>query len=161
MDDENDEVVGMVCIRKADVRTILVVSEKGYGKRTAIDDPETGEPNYRVTNRGGKGVKTINVTDKTGSLVGLLDVAENQDLMITCISGVTIRMKVASVSEQGRATQGVKLIRIDEGDAIAAITCLDEQEEEENLADGETAGEVTGTENSDPASPLEPNSEVS
>lgn len=160
VDDENDEVVGMVCIRKADVRTILVVSEKGYGKRTAIDDPETGEPNYRVTNRGGKGVKTINVTDKTGSLVGLLDVAENQDLMITCISGVTIRMKVASVSEQGRATQGVKLIRIDEGDAIAAITCLDEQEEEENLADGETAGEVTGTENSDPASPLEPNSEA-
>ena len=160
VDDENDEVVGMVCIRKADMRTILVVSEKGYGKRTAIDDPETGEPNYRVTNRGGKGVKTINVTDKTGSLVGLLDVAENQDLMITCISGVTIRMKVASVSEQGRATQGVKLIRIDEGDAIAAITCLDEQEEEENLADGETAGEVTGTENSDPASPLEPNSEA-
>lgn len=160
VDDENDEVVGMVCIRKADVRTILVVSEKGYGKRTAIDDPETGEPNYRVTNRGGKGVKTINVTDKTGSLVGLLDVAENQDLMITCISGVTIRMKVASVSEQGRATQGVKLIRIDEGDAIAAITCLDEQEEEENLADGETAGEVTGTENSDPASPQEPSSEA-
>lgn len=131
VDDENDEVVGMVCVNRQDKsKTILVVSEKGYGKRTALDDPETGEANYRVTNRGGKGVKTINVTDKTGSLVGLLDVTEKEDLMITCVSGVTIRMKVKAVSEQGRATQGVKLIRIDEGDAIAAITKLDEQEEE-------------------------------
>lgn len=131
VDDENDEVVGMVCVNRQDKsKTILVVSEKGYGKRTALDDPETGEANYRVTNRGGKGVKTINVTDKTGSLVGLLDVTEKEDLMITCVSGVTIRMKVKAVSEQGRATQGVKLIRIDEGDAIAAITKLDEQEDE-------------------------------
>lgn len=141
VDDENDEVVGMVCVNRQDKsKTILVVSEKGYGKRTALDDPETGEANYRVTNRGGKGVKTINVTDKTGSLVGLLDVTEKEDLMITCVSGVTIRMKVKAVSEQGRATQGVKLIRIDEGDAIAAITKLDEQEEEnhpeENMENG-------------------------
>ncbi len=130
VDDEKDEVVGMVCVNREDKsRTILVVSEKGFGKRTFLDDPETGEANYRITNRGGKGVKTINVTDKTGSLVGLLDVTEKEDLMITCVSGVTIRMSVSSVSEQGRATQGVKLIRVDEGDAIAAITKLDEEPE--------------------------------
>jgi len=130
VDGENDKVVGMVCVSKDDhSKTILVVSEKGYGKRTALDDRETGEANYRVTNRGGKGVKTINVTDKTGSLVGLLAVDESQDLMITCVSGITIRMSVAQISEQGRATQGVKLIRVDEGDQIAAITALDEKED--------------------------------
>lgn len=130
VDDENDEVVGMVCVNREDKsRTILVVSDKGYGKRTYLDDPATGEANYRVTNRGGKGVKTINVTEKTGNLVGLLDVTEKQDLMITCVSGVTIRMSVSSVSEQGRATQGVKLIKVDEGDRIAAITKLDEEPE--------------------------------
>jgi DNA gyrase subunit A len=154
VDDANDEVVGMVCVNREDkTKTILVVSEKGYGKRTFLDDPETGEANYRITNRGGKGVRTINVTDKTGSLVGLLDVSENEDLMITCVSGVTIRMKVKAVSEQGRATQGVKLIRIDEGDAIAAITNLDEEEVEietplldENGAAPETdTTEGTGT----------------
>jgi len=100
----------------------LVVSEKGFGKRTKVDE-------YRYTNRGGKGVKTISVTEKTGKLVGLLAVDESQDLMITCKSGVTIRMKVADVSEQGRATQGVKLIRLDDGDEIAAITQIDDQEE--------------------------------
>jgi len=100
----------------------LVVSEKGFGKRTPVDE-------YRITNRGGKGVKTINVTEKTGKLVGILDVSEKEDLMISCKSGVTIRMKVADISSQGRATQGVKLIRIDEGDAIAAITKLDVEEE--------------------------------
>ncbi|MEI9958651.1 MAG: DNA gyrase C-terminal beta-propeller domain-containing protein [Ferruginibacter sp.] len=111
VDDEKDEVVGLVCVNREDKsKTILVVSEKGYGKRTSLDDAETGEANYRVTNRGGKGVKTINVTEKTGGLVGLLDVTEKEDLMITCVSGITIRMSVNSVSEQGRATQGVKLI---------------------------------------------------
>lgn len=136
VDDENDEVVGMVCVNREDKsRTILVVSGKGFGKRTFLDDPETGEANYRITNRGGKGVKTINVTDKTGSLVGLLDVTEKEDLMITCVSGITIRMSVSSVSEQGRATQGVKLIRVDEGDAIAAITKLDEEPEVVEIAE--------------------------
>jgi DNA gyrase subunit A len=124
VDDAKDEVVGLSCVNREDKsRTILVVSEKGYGKRTLLED-------YRVTNRGGKGVKTINVTEKTGGLVGLLDVTEKEDLMITCESGVTIRMPVNQISEQGRATQGVKLIRVDEDDAIAAITQLDEQEEE-------------------------------
>ncbi|MFT3946284.1 MAG: DNA gyrase subunit A [Agriterribacter sp.] len=124
VDDANDEVVGMICVKREDkLRTVLVVSEKGFGKRTAFTD-ESGEDVYRITNRGGKGVKTINVTDKTGSLVGILDVSEEEDLMITCKSGITIRMAVGQVSEQGRATQGVKLIRLDEDDAIAAITQL-------------------------------------
>jgi DNA gyrase subunit A len=123
VDDEKDEVVGMICVNPLTdaSRTVLVVSEKGYGKKTAVDE-------YRFTNRGGKGVKTINVTEKTGSLVGILAVADKEDIMITCKSGVTIRMPVSGISEQGRATQGVKLIRLDEGDEIAAITNLDDQE---------------------------------
>ncbi len=124
VDDEKDEVVGMICVNKEDAtRTILVVSEKGYGKRTPIDE-------YRITNRGGKGVKTINVTDKTGSLVGILYVTEKEDLIITCKSGVTIRTGIQDIREAGRATQGVKLIRIDEGDEIAAISQIEESEEE-------------------------------
>ncbi|HEX4373299.1 MAG TPA: DNA gyrase subunit A [Puia sp.] len=120
VEEASNEVIGMICVNKEDkTRTVLVVSEKGYGKRTSIEE-------YRITNRGGKGVKTINVTEKTGALVGILDVTEKEDLMITCKSGVTIRMPVIGISEQGRATQGVKLIRLDEGDAIAAITKLDE-----------------------------------
>jgi DNA gyrase subunit A len=129
VDDQSDEVVGMVCVNADDKsRTVLVVSEKGYGKRTPVDE-------YRITNRGGKGVKTINVTDKTGKLVGILDVGEQEDLMITCVSGITIRMSISQISEQGRATQGVKLIKLDDDDEIAAITNLDEEkavETEEN-----------------------------
>jgi len=122
----------MVCVNKEDkTRTILVVSEKGYGKRTAVDE-------YRITNRGGKGVKTISVTEKTGTLVGIMDVTEKDGLMISCKSGVTIRMAVGSISEQGRATQGVKLIRVDEGDEIAAISRVDE---EEPVADADTQTE--------------------
>ena len=128
VDDVNDEVIGMICVGREDkTRTVLVVSEKGYGKRTAIDE-------YRITNRGGKGVKTISVTEKTGKLVGILDVTEVEDLMITTKSGVTIRMSVAGISEQGRATQGVKLIRLDESDEIAAITKLDKLEEDNGQA---------------------------
>jgi DNA gyrase subunit A len=124
VEDEKDEVVGMICVNPETdaTKTVLVVSEQGYGKRTAVDE-------YRFTNRGGKGVKTISVTEKTGSLVGILAVLESQDLMITCKSGVTIRMPVGGISEQGRATQGVKLIRLDDGDEIAAITQLDDQEQ--------------------------------
>ncbi|MBD0331647.1 MAG: DNA gyrase subunit A, partial [Chitinophagaceae bacterium] len=122
VESNEEEVIGMICVTPGSPRTVLVVSEKGFGKRTPVDE-------YRITNRGGKGVKTINVTDKTGRLVGILDVAETDDLIITCKSGVTIRMKVADISEQGRATQGVKLIRIDEGDEIAAITRIDVQDE--------------------------------
>jgi DNA gyrase subunit A len=123
VDDATDETVGMICVNAATPdRTVLVVSEKGYGKRTSVED-------YRITNRGGKGVKTINVTEKTGKLVGIMDVAESEDLIITCKSGLTIRMKVADISELGRATQGVKLIRIEEGDEIAAITRIDVKDE--------------------------------
>ncbi len=133
VDDDKDEVVGMICVNPAtDVtKTVMVVSEKGYGKRTAIDE-------YRYTNRGGKGVKTINVTAKTGTLIGMLAVEEKQDIMITCKSGVTIRMPVSGISEQGRATQGVKVIRLDEGDEIAAITKIDDQSEAENEENGST-----------------------
>jgi DNA gyrase subunit A len=148
-----DEVVGLICVNKENKdRTILVVSEKGYGKRTLLDDPETGEANYRITNRGGKGVKTLNVTDKTGSLVGLLDVSEKEDLMITCVSGITIRMPVNQISEQGRATQGVKLIKVDEGDEIAAITSLDEQEENDETELNTPSENGNGTE--DGSTPL-------
>lgn len=137
VDDATDEVVGMICVNVEDKsRTVLVVSEKGFGKRTPIDE-------YRITNRGGKGVKTINVTEKTGKLVGILDVTEKEDLMITCTSGITIRMSIAQISEQGRATQGVKLIRLDEEDAIAAITNLDEMEEE---GGGDTPETTSNTE---------------
>jgi len=152
VDDATDEVIGMICVNRDDKsRTVLVVSEKGYGKRTPLDE-------YRITNRGGKGVKTMSVTDKTGKLVGILDVTEEEDLMITCKSGVTIRMPVNGISAQGRATQGVKLIRIDEDDEIAAITKLDKLEEgngvisavaegsEGMTAGGEIGGEATDSE---------------
>ena len=135
VDDINDEVIGMICVGKDDKsRTVLVVSEKGFGKKTLIEE-------YRITNRGGKGVKTINVTEKTGSLVGVLDVKEKEDLMITCKSGVTIRTPVSQISAQGRATQGVKLIRLDEGDEIAAITKLDEHVGSEGI-NGDQPAEI-------------------
>ena len=142
-DDAKDAVIGMICVNNEDkVRTVLVVSEKGYGKRTPIEE-------YRVTNRGGKGVKTMSVTDKTGKLVGILDVTAQEDLMITCKSGVTIRMPVNGISEQGRATQGVKLIRIDENDEIAAITKLDKLEEENGnglpAPEGTDLPDITGS----------------
>lgn len=144
VDDANDEVIGMICVNKGDIsRTVLVVSEKGYGKRTQIEE-------YRITNRGGKGVKTISVTEKTGSLVGVLDVTEKEDLMITCKSGVTIRMPVDGISEQGRATQGVKLIRLDGGDEIAAITKLDEHEDPaDNVLPAGEEGTETSPETND------------
>lgn len=126
VDDTKDEVIGMICVNKEDLATstILVVSEKGYGKKSSIDD-------YRITNRGGKGVKTISVTQKTGTLVGILKVTEEDDLMITCKSGKTIRTATSNIREVGRATQGVKLIKIDESDEIAAITQLPKIEIEE------------------------------
>ncbi|MEO9023215.1 MAG: DNA gyrase subunit A [Ginsengibacter sp.] len=137
VDAENDEVIGMICVNMNDPEvSILVVSAKGYGKRTAVEE-------YRTTNRGGKGVKTINVTEKTGKLIGLLNVNEKQDLMITCKSGVTIRTSIGAIREAGRATQGVKLIRLDDGDEIAAITNLDDQDEEdENNEENITEGNI-------------------
>jgi DNA gyrase subunit A len=165
LDENNDEVIGMLCMAKTDItKQILVVSEKGLGKRTpflekvekteAVEGAVADEPynlveidgekyllSYRVTNRGGKGVKTLNVTDKTGALVGLVGVSDTDDLMITCESGVTIRMKVSAIREAGRATQGVKLINIDEGDKIAAIARIAEQDGED-IIEGAGEGEA-------------------
>ncbi len=133
-DDEggNNEVIGMICIDDMNAN-VLVVSEKGYGKRSDIDE-------YRITNRGGKGVKTINITDKTGNLVGIKSVTDANDLMIITKNGITIRMNVADLRVMGRATQGVRLITILENDRIAAVTKVDHEDEEaEVLADGSVA----------------------
>ena len=128
--DDDDEVVGMVCVDSAsagmDSKTILVVSENGYGKRSALDD-------YRKTNRGGKGVKTINITEKTGQLIALKQVTEDNDLMIINRSGITIRLAVSDIRVAGRSTQGVRLINIKEGDGIAAVCTVDNRESEEEL----------------------------
>ncbi|PRD55843.1 DNA gyrase subunit A [Sphingobacterium gobiense] len=120
---DKDEVVGMIAVDNAET-TVLVVSEKGYGKRTDIED-------YRVTNRGGKGVKTINVTDKTGELVAIKGVTDEDDLMIINKSGIVIRIGVDNLRVMGRATQGVRLITLKDTDAIASITKVDREEEEE------------------------------
>ncbi|MEO7314729.1 MAG: DNA gyrase subunit A [Ginsengibacter sp.] len=140
-----DEVVGMICVNTTDPDvTILVVSAKGFGKRTKVEE-------YRTTNRGGKGVKTINITEKTGDLVGILNVNEMQDLMITCKSGVTIRTSIASIRVAGRATQGVKLIKLDDRDEIAAITNINDREEDElteDLVEDENGTFTASSENS-------------
>lgn len=136
LDDENDEAIGMVCIKDTEKETILVVSEQGYGKRSKIDD-------YRITNRGGKGVKTINVTEKTGKLVGIKNVTEENDLMIINKSGITIRMKVADLNIIGRATQGVRLINLEKRNDEIASVCKVVSESEENKIGDEETEEVT------------------
>lgn len=132
--DDNDEVIGMVSIDRDHVNDsqILVVTENGYGKRTRLVD-EDGEDVYRITNRGGKGVKTLNLTEKTGALISINNVTDEDDLMIINKSGLTIRLKVSDLRVMGRATQGVRLINIKGNDAIAAVCKVmreDEQEEE-------------------------------
>jgi DNA gyrase subunit A len=133
---EEDEVVGMICLEN-DQYEILVVSENGYGKRSALGD-------YRVTNRGGKGVKTMNITEKTGNLIAIKNVTDKDDLMIINKSGVLIRLGVAELRIVGRATQGVRLINIREGDAIAAVTKV---EVEEEILDENNETSDVGTEN--------------
>ncbi len=193
LDENNDEVIGMICISKKELtKQILVVSEKGMGKRTPffkkveeievaegeeqaedagnviLIDDENGVPqkyalSYRVTNRGGKGVKTMNITDKTGPLVGLLIVDETEDLIITCESGVTIRMKVDQIRETGRTAQGVKLINIDNKDKIAAVASIKEQAVVGSDDDDNTEGEDTeasGTDEETTATGTEPATEV-
>ena len=149
VDDQKDEVIGMLCVNKDDKnKTILVVSEKGIGKRSNIvelnEETNVYEDVYRITNRGGKGVKTLNVTEKTGKLIGFLAVDETDDLFITCVSGVTIRTHVKNIRVAGRATQGVKLINLDDKDQIAAIAKINEQEEDEETILDENA-EITDT----------------
>jgi DNA gyrase subunit A len=124
---EDDEVVGMIAINDSE-SSVLVVSEKGYGKRSSLDA-------YRITNRGGKGVKTINITEKTGKLVAIKNVTDRDDIMIINKSGVTIRMEVKNLREMGRATQGVKLINIKENDAIASVAKVIHEEENENTSE--------------------------
>ena len=126
--DENDEVIGMVVANNES--DILVVSEKGYGKRSKLEE-------YRITNRGGKGVKTLNITEKTGDLVAIKEVSDEDDLMIMNRSGLTIRMHVSDIRQQGRATQGVRLVNIKEGDAIASVTEITRDEEEEEAINTE------------------------
>ncbi|WP_426430619.1 DNA gyrase subunit A [Winogradskyella sp. HB-48] len=127
---KKDEVIGMVTIENPQEETVLVVSENGYGKRTFIDDPEDGEAVYRITNRGGKGVKTISITEKTGSLVAIKSVTDSDDLMIINKSGIAIRLAVENLRTMGRATQGVKLINLKGNDSIAAVAKVMKDDEE-------------------------------
>lgn len=145
LESDKDEVIGMIAIENPKEETVLVVSENGYGKRTFIDDPETGEAVYRITNRGGKGVKTISVTDKTGNLVAIKSVLEEDDLMIINKSGMAIRLPVSDLRVMGRATQGVRLINIKGNDSIAAVAKVMKEDEEE-LPEGENTQEPTPTE---------------
>jgi len=147
-DDGEDKVIGMICMEPESDDTILVVSEQGYGKRTLLND-EDGEPVYRITRRGGKGVKTLNITDKTGKLIAIKSVTDDNDLMIINKSGITIRMKISDLRIMGRATQGVRLINLEKrNDQIASVCKVDSGEDEElldnlelddaNLEDGDT-----------------------
>ncbi len=132
---DKDEVIGMAVVQNTEEETLLVVSEKGYGKRTSIDD-------YRITNRGGKGVKTLNITDKTGDLISLKTVADDNDIMIVNKSGITIRLAVKGISVLGRATQGVKLINLKKKDSIASVAKVPISEDENDSID-----EIVETEN--------------
>jgi DNA gyrase subunit A len=136
LEDENDEVVGMISIDNPET-TVLVVSEKGYGKRTDIDD-------YRVTNRGGKGVKTLNITDKTGKLVAIKGVTDKEDLMIINKSGIIIRIAISELRTMGRATQGVRLITLKGDDEIASIAKIEHDDSDDEVQDN-----IEGTENPD------------
>lgn len=136
-DDGEDCIIGMICMDPHSENTIMVVSEQGYGKRTHLDDDD-GEPVYRITNRGGKGVKTMNVTDKTGKLVAIKSVSDENDLMIINKSGITIRLKISDIRTMGRATQGVRLINLEKrNDQIAAVckvNSTDDIIEDENIS---------------------------
>ena len=135
--DEGDEVVGMICIEPESMQDVLVLSENGYGKRTDLDE-------YRITNRGGKGVKTINITEKTGNLVSIQAVTDDNDLMIINRSGVTIRTEVKQIRLAGRATQGVRIINLREGDAIASVMAVPVSETEEDAEGVVAEGAVEG-----------------
>lgn len=149
--DENadDEVTGMICVNDPEKETILVVSEKGLGKRSLVED-------YRVTNRGGKGVKTLNITDKTGKVIAIKAVTDDEDLMIINKSGITIRLKMSSVSVQGRATQGNRLINLEKRNDVISSVCLvpteEEDDTEETLAEGEAQTSTEITEQNDATS---------
>ena len=145
-EDGQDEVVGMICVNDPERETVLVVSENGYGKRTAVED-------YRVTNRGGKGVKTLDVTEKAGKVVAIKSVTEDDDLMIINKSGITIRLRLKEVRVQGRATQGVRLINLEKrGDVISSV-CKVQTEQEEELEEGAEPTAETTVEGNAPETP--------
>ena len=133
-EDGQDEVIGMICIKDPETESIMVVSEQGYGKRSDIED-------YRITNRGGKGVKTLNITEKTGKLVAIKTVTDENDLMIINKSGITIRLKVEDVRIMGRATQGVRLINLEKRNDQIGSVCKVESESEEELTEEIVEGE--------------------
>jgi len=142
LDGGDDEVVGMVCVNDPQTETVMVVSENGYGKRTAVVDEE-GVDVYRKTKRGGKGVKTLNVTDKTGRLVSIKVVTDENDLMIINKSGILIRLKVADVRVMGRATQGVRLINLTKkNDTIASVCKVLSSNDEENITETDVTDDV-------------------
>ena len=144
-DDGEDSVIGMICMDPHSVNTILVVSEQGYGKRTHLDD-EDGEPVYRITNRGGKGVKTLNVTEKTGKLVAIKSVSDDNDLMIINKSGITIRLKISDIRTMGRATQGVRLINLEKrNDEIASVCKVNTTDD--FVEDQSTSAEINEVQN--------------
>ena len=132
---EKDEVVGMICVDDFN-SDVLVVSENGYGKRSNIED-------YRITNRGGKGVKTISVTEKTGSLISLKNVNDDNDLMVVNKSGITIRISVSDLRQMGRATQGVRIIKLRGEDSIAAVAKVPASSEEDEAIENSEANENT------------------
>ncbi len=129
LDDNDDEVVGMICMNENSEQNVMVISENGYGKRSLLED-------YRITNRGGKGVKTINITDKTGKLVAIKNVTDENDLVIINKSGITLRLNVADIRVMGRATQGVRLINLEKrNDTIASVCCVESATEEQDATD--------------------------
>jgi DNA gyrase subunit A len=136
-------VIGTVCVEKGTDKTILVISENGFGKRTPVDDEE-GNPIYRVTNRGGKGVKTIEITEKTGHLVGIEAVTDADDLMLMTKSGTAIRMDISTIRQTGRAAQGVKLIELQKrNDSLVSGCIVPKEEEDEANGEGLEANEKT------------------
>lgn len=140
LDGENDRAIGMICVAKDTDKTVLVISENGFGKRTLLDD-ENGEPIYRITNRGGKGVKTMNLTDKTGQLIAIEAVTDEDDLMLITKSGTAIRMDMSSIRVMGRATQGVKLIELQKRNDTLMFGCIVPKEESENENENENPNE--------------------
>ena len=132
----DDEVIGMICVKDREKESIMVVSERGYGKRSNMQD-------YRITNRGGKGVKTLNITEKTGNLVAIKSVTDENDLVIINKSGITLRMKVSDVRIMGRATQGVRLINLEKRDDEIASVCKVLSDNAEETFSDENIDEIT------------------
>jgi DNA gyrase subunit A len=141
--DGEDEVIGMICIKDLETESVMVVSEQGYGKRSEIED-------YRKTNRGGKGVKTLNITDKTGKLVAIKSVTDDNDLMIINKSGITIRLSLSDIRIMGRATQGVRLINLEKrNDQIGSVCKVASESTEDEVPAEETEGTIVSDPNVD------------